>query len=185
MFASKTTRGFYVAEIHGARTILVADPEWVRPEKQVTVQPGEILVIGDNSITNNSKAAKVIQIPDMEAVCPVIEMENPQCGIPLDAVEITDEEHASLIEGQSNGKLIDFDEAGRPFLAEQALPPPLTVEQIEAQRLAAYADPVAGSDRFFAEVSRMQAMGEAGWEALRDQGAVRYAEIKAEYPWPA
>jgi len=106
-------------------------------------------------------------------------------GVPPDVVDISLEEYTALMEGLSNGKLIDFDAAGRPFLADQPPPPPLSVEQVEALRLAAYADPVAGSDRFFAEVSRMQAMGEAGWEALRDQGAVRYAEIKAEYPWPA
>ena len=69
MFASKTTRGFYDAAIHG-----------------------------DN--------------------------------MPADVVEITAEEHAALLEGQSNGKVIDFDEAGRPFLAE---PPPPSAEQIQAQ----------------------------------------------------
>ena len=66
MFASKTTRGFYDAAIHG-----------------------------DN--------------------------------MPADVVEITAEEHAALLDGQSNGKLIDFDEAGRPFLTD---PPPPTDEQI-------------------------------------------------------
>lgn len=106
-------------------------------------------------------------------------------NMPADVVEITAEEHAALLDGQSLGKLIDFGEDGYPFLAEQPLPPPLTIEQVEAQRLAAYADPVTGSDRFFSEVSRMQAMGEAGWEALRDLGAARYEEIKVEYPWPA
>ncbi len=40
-------------------------------------------------------------------------------AIPADAVEITAEEHAALLEGQAKGKDIDFDEAGRPFLAER------------------------------------------------------------------
>lgn len=61
MFASKTTRGFYDAAIHG-----------------------------DN--------------------------------MPADVVEITAEEHAAMMDGQSNGKLIDFDEAGRPFLADPIEP---------------------------------------------------------------
>ena len=69
MFASKTTRGFYYAAIHG-----------------------------DN--------------------------------MPADVVEITAEEHAALLDGQSQGKLIDFDEAGRPFLAD---PIPPSAEQIQAQ----------------------------------------------------
>lgn len=61
--------------------------------------------------------------------------------------------------------------------------PSYTDEQIEAMRLRAYADPFTGSDRYFAEASRMKAMGEEGWESVRNQGVVRYQEIQAEYPW--
>lgn len=43
-------------------------------------------------------------------------------NMPADVVEITAEEHAALLEGQSNGKLIDFDEAGYPSLTEPAAP---------------------------------------------------------------
>lgn len=69
MYASKTTRGFYDAAIHG-----------------------------DN--------------------------------MPADVVEISNEDHAALLEGQSNGKLIEFDEAGYPFLTDQSTP---TAEQVQAQ----------------------------------------------------
>ena len=69
MYASKTTRGFYDAAIHG-----------------------------DN--------------------------------MPADVVEITTEVHAAMLDGQSNGKVIDFDEAGYPFLAN---PPAPTSEQIQEQ----------------------------------------------------
>lgn len=48
-------------------------------------------------------------------------------NIPADAVEITDVEHAALIEGQSQGKRIVADESGRPILQD---PPPPTAEQI-------------------------------------------------------
>lgn len=61
---------------------------------------------------------------------------------------------------------------------------PPTREQVEALRLAAYADPVTGSDRYFAEAARMNAMGEAGADAVIAAGVARYAEIQAEYPWP-
>lgn len=54
-------------------------------------------------------------------------------NIPADAVEITEAEHAALLEGQSQGKLIVADESGRPILQD---PPPPTAEQI-MQRLAA------------------------------------------------
>lgn len=51
-------------------------------------------------------------------------------NIPVDAVEITAEEHAALLEGQSQGKLIQADAAGRPVLVD---PPPPAAEQIIAQ----------------------------------------------------
>ena len=48
-------------------------------------------------------------------------------NIPADAIEITTEEHAALLEGQSQGKRIVADESGRPILQD---PPPPTAEQI-------------------------------------------------------
>lgn len=48
---------------------------------------------------------------------------NPACKIPLDAVEISDELHAALLEGQSAGKLIVADEGGAPVLAERPIIP--------------------------------------------------------------
>lgn len=69
MFASKTTRGFYDATIHG-----------------------------DN--------------------------------MPADAVVITTEEHAALLEGQSIGQVIFWGDDGHPFLAD---PPTPTAEQLQAQ----------------------------------------------------
>jgi hypothetical protein len=55
-------------------------------------------------------------------------------NIPADAVEITEAEHAALIEGQALGKRIVADENGRPILQD---PPPPTAEQIIAQYTAA------------------------------------------------
>lgn len=62
--------------------------------------------------------------------------------------------------------------------------PPLTREQVEALRLTAYANPVTGSDRYFAEAARMQAMGETGADAVTAAGVARYEAIQTEYPWP-
>lgn len=54
-------------------------------------------------------------------------------NIPGDAVEITEADHAALLEGQSQGKLIVADENGYPILQD---PPPPTAEQIIAQYTA-------------------------------------------------
>ena len=53
--------------------------------------------------------------------------------IPRDAVEITADEHAALLDGQSNGKRIVADVGGRPVLSD---PPPLTSNQLRKIVLA-------------------------------------------------
>lgn len=59
-----------------------------------------------------------------------------------------------------------------------------SIEVVERQRLAAYADIETGSDRFFAEAARMQAMNEPGWEAVCEKGIARFREIQEQFPWP-
>ncbi|MFU2067732.1 hypothetical protein ACLQ9R_01515 [Bordetella hinzii] len=53
-------------------------------------------------------------------------------AIPDDAVEITDQEHAALLDGQAVGKVIMTDSDGRPILAN----PTLTPEEIQNQKVA-------------------------------------------------
>lgn len=64
---------------------------------------------------------------------------------------------------------------------------PPTRSEIETLRRYAYADHDTGSDRYFVEAARIQAMGgtEADAAAARAAGAVRAAEIQTLYPWPA
>ena len=69
-------------------------------------------------------------------------------NIPADAVEITNEEHRELIEGQSQGKRIVADANGFPVLAD---PPAPTQAQIIAQYEAAldtHLDSVAKLHRY-------------------------------------
>lgn len=54
-------------------------------------------------------------------------------AIPADAVEITTEEHAALLDGQSNGKRIVADAEGRPMLAD---PPAPTFDELKAAKNA-------------------------------------------------
>ena len=55
-------------------------------------------------------------------------------AIPDDAVEITIEEHAALLDGQRQGKLIVADADGRPRLQD---PPPPTTEQLVVSEIIA------------------------------------------------
>lgn len=92
-------------------------------------------------------------------------------NMPEDVVEITVEEHAALLDGQSNGKVIDFDEAGYPFLTEPAAP---TAEALAAavtkKREAAYR---AESDPLFFKYQR----GEVTEQVWLD----KVTEIKGRY----
>ncbi len=64
-------------------------------------------------------------------------------AMPVDSVEITEEEHLALLEGQSTGKLIRPDVNGRPELQD---PPPPTLDEVKAVQIAqidaAYADAI-------------------------------------------
>lgn len=54
-------------------------------------------------------------------------------NIPADAVEITTEEHAALLAGQGQGKLITADGDGRPVLQDQ---PPITGNALILSQIA-------------------------------------------------
>ncbi|QLG96684.1 tail fiber assembly protein (plasmid) [Pseudomonas yamanorum] len=49
--------------------------------------------------------------------------------VPQDAIEISDEDHLSLLEGQTTGKLITANKKGYPVLVD---PPPLSQEVLTA-----------------------------------------------------
>jgi hypothetical protein len=106
-------------------------------------------------------------------------------AIPADAVEITDELYLEVVIHQPPDKIIAPGPDGLPMLVDPPPPEPLTTEQTEAARLQAYADPLTGSDRHFAEAARCNTSGDtAGAEAATTAGQARYEEIRAEYPWP-
>lgn len=103
-------------------------------------------------------------------------------SMPDDVVEISDQEHQAILVGVSEGKRLVADSRGRPVLSD---PLPPTRKQIEAARLRLYADPLAGSDRYFAEAQRESLLGNTeAADAAKSLGMGRFAEIQAEYPWP-
>jgi len=101
-------------------------------------------------------------------------------AIPKGAVEISDELSARIL--QQPDSIWRIDGAGAITATDPESIPP-TREQIEALRLRSYADPLTGSDRYFAEAQRMQVMNEPGWESVRAAGVARFEEIQAQYPW--
>lgn len=106
--------------------------------------------------------------------------------IPSDAVQITEDHYNAVIATPAPGKIRSHDADGLPILIDPPPPAPPTHEQTESARLRAYADPLTGSDRHFAEAVRLQATGAPQEEidAANAAGVKRYAEIQAEHPWP-
>ena len=89
-------------------------------------------------------------------------------NMPTDVVEITAEQHAALINGQSAGKIIAADAAGRPVLQD---PPPLTPEQ-EQKRINSEARAYLASTDWY--VIRLQETGAPiPAEILDERAAVR------------
>ncbi|WLH08328.1 hypothetical protein [Pseudomonas lurida] len=101
-------------------------------------------------------------------------------SIPPSAVKLSDAVANGILQGPDLVWRIDG--KGVVSSAEPELLP-VTREQVEALRLRAYADPLTGSDRYFAEAQRMQVMGEDGWEGVRAAGVARFEAIQSLYPW--
>ena len=113
-------------------------------------------------------------------------VEGVHSNIPADAIELSEEIYQAVIANPAPGKIRSHDAEGLPILIDPPPLPPPTRDQIEAARLRAYADPLSGSDRYFAEAQRETLLGNAeAADAAKALGLARFAEIQAEYPWPA
>ena len=97
------------------------------------------------------------------------------------------------VQRDEGGNIVGQFSERQPGIAEEwmpnvlPLPPlPLTRAQVEVVRLRAYADPIHGSDRYFAEAQRESLLGNAeAAEAAKELGQARFAEIQSDNPWPA
>ncbi|MFJ7798452.1 phage tail assembly chaperone [Pseudomonas sp. NPDC096950] len=133
MFYSAQTGGFYDAELHGARLTMIQNPAWIRPTRDIILQPGESMLVGDELMTNTGEEPVTLKnVLDMGASPDMLEVANLSCLIPLDAVEITTEHRNELLAGQSLGRVIAPDDSGYPILID---PPPVSaVEQARVER---------------------------------------------------
>lgn len=166
MFYSKTTGGFYDEAMHGTRKLFVIVHGWVHPKIEV---PDPEWIVADHP---EGTEVPQLSVPDPDAVPDMVDIDNPDCKIPADAVEISAAEHAALLAAQSAGQIIQADAGGKPIAAD---PPPPTPEQIEAElgaRVQAHLDEAAkarGYDNIFTAVTyadepavaRFQADGKA------------------------
>lgn len=103
--------------------------------------------------------------------------------IPADAVEITDAEHAALINGQSQGKRIVADAAGRPMLQD---PPAPTTAELAVQVRADRDRRLTESDWIVTKSAESGVATPAAWATYRQ--ALRDVPAQAGFPssvtWP-
>lgn len=78
-------------------------------------------------------------------------------NMPEDVVEITAEEHAALLSGQSSGEIILADESGRPILQD---PPPMTEEQMREAEIARDKSYLASTDYIVTKIAEASALGQ-------------------------
>ena len=94
-------------------------------------------------------------------------------NIPADAVEITAKEHAALLEGQSQGKIIAADKNGNPILKD---PPPPTAEELQAQANAEARAYLASTDWYI--VRKAETGTEIPADILEKRQTARDAVVK-------
>lgn len=103
IFYSPSAKGFFHEFLFGAPTQLVPDPAWIAPEGAET---------GDDA----PKA-------------PLVEVKNPDCKIPDDAIEVSQEKYDALFEEHGRGQRIIPGPDGFPISSDQEPPTP---EQVMA-----------------------------------------------------
>lgn len=123
-YYSKTTNGFCDDRVMGPRLVSIIDPLWVAPT----------ITVDDPSFTGTlaeGEAVPTITIPDPNAEPVYTFVDNPYCKIPVDAIEITEEERQACLTGQSSGKVIQADADGRPVAIDPVYTPSqLALDQI-------------------------------------------------------
>lgn len=109
--------GRYDTDLCGPPSIVILDPSWVRPTIQVPQDDGNGgTIMGD--------------VPDETAVHPTVTMPNPDCKIPADAVEVSDETYYRSM-NETDGVWKRDPETG--YVAKHPFPLP-SLESIKATK---------------------------------------------------
>ncbi|RTY69855.1 phage tail protein [Pseudomonas veronii] len=121
--------GFFTDEVHGPRTVMVPDPDWTAPKVLI---PNPLWVADESDPT---KEADLVEADNPDAYPPQVEIPNPDCTLPpvKELRAITDAEYLTLLDAQTQGKIIQAGAKGAPVAVDPL--PPSESELIERERI--------------------------------------------------
>jgi hypothetical protein len=179
MFYSPTTKGFYDEAVHGPRMIDALDqPALDKAIKKATHgrKPESI----EDEAERAEVGAKVVKLL---ADPPMRKIENPECQIPGDAIELSRKRYEELLHELSHGRVMEV-RKGELFAVD---PTPDIEEQIAAirrrrDRELRATDWTQVPDALVAAKRELWAEHR---QALRDLPAIVEEALKAKKPMPA
>ncbi|WP_160795853.1 DUF4376 domain-containing protein [Craterilacuibacter sinensis] len=133
-YFSPSTGLFYSAKLFGARRIMVPDPAWQCPLIEKTTQrplvegedPATIAAYYGDALVGWEALDDVLVIthkePGDSVTPPLVEIDNPECRLPADAVPVPEQRYRELQAAQSQGLQIGQDEHGNPVAMTQPEP---------------------------------------------------------------
>lgn len=141
IFYSPSRNGFFDEHLHGFRTMLVPDEKKLKAaiedvraeigaaeEAEVPDETEEMDEAAQQDRAAQIEAARQALTAKIEAAVqalvsdpPVKEVDNPDCLLPADVVEISPEQHAALMSELGGGKVLGHDEEGRPVAKEPVI----------------------------------------------------------------
>lgn len=133
-FYSPTSNSFFDDAIHGTRTVFVEDVKaQATTLKHISKAEEGFHALLDAAEDDDAKATAKSHLNEMAEERrlallnpPMIEVDNPECRLPSDAVEISAERHAELMQAQADGKTFRPGTDGLPEIAERQV----SVEQV-------------------------------------------------------
>lgn len=122
-FFSPSYALFYPESLFGRRRVLADDPTWTRPRTSAVVLAGQSYRTDAGLYVNDTGApVELPDVPDWSIAAPQVEIDNPNCSIPADALDVSEEEYIALRTGMQSGGRIEVGADGRPVLVMPTLP---------------------------------------------------------------
>jgi Phage tail assembly chaperone protein len=150
LFYSPARNSFFDDAVHGTRTVFVEDEkaQTAKLKRFSDDEKGlhELLETNKDEELVETYQGQLDALTELRRVAlinpPMIEVENPECRLPADAVEISAERHAELMAAQGEGKTFRPGADGLPEITERVRP----VEEVLAAARASRDRQLAATD---------------------------------------